>query len=174
MKRVQILCWYDCVGQSIRIPVGWCFRTPKNKDYSWWTKPLLWIMKGVTYPLLPFKFIIDHAKKCPGTYHHTIIYHLKFDVSIHLDIIHKWGCFNFCCGMFCFLTLFVLPLSSMVEQQENHPPWNPQGTWPADFMKLLRGANLRGFDTTSVRWMWRKKHHPGWWFGLVAFETCVF
>ena len=45
-------------------------------------------------------------KKCPSTYH-IIIYHLEFDVNIHLDIIHKWGCWIFVGGMFCFLPLFL-------------------------------------------------------------------
>ena len=153
MKSVQILCWYDCVGQFIGIPVGWWFQHPNKRT-----------------TVLPGKFIIDHGKN-PGTepYHHIPSIWCQHPPDIIRDSYQVGSFFAVCFSYFLYFSyVFSLLLHGGTTRNTLH---DPQGTWPADFMKLPRGAwsvDQFGFD---VSFMWLR--HPllvgGWNYFLVIY-----
>ena len=81
-------------------------------------------------------------KKSPSTYHTIPSYTISNLMSTSIWILSINGVVEFLLALCCFLMLFLFPPTPPWWW---NPPWNPQGTWLADFMKLPRGANLRGF-----------------------------
>ena len=115
----------------------WCKQIHREKTYVQCANPMLiWLCWSI-YRYFHWLMVSKPEKRTTLNHEWNNPHLLKFDVSIHL-ILSKWGCF-LCCRLFCFLR-FCFPFlhggttkktSSMI----------PQGTWLADFMKLLRGAS---------------------------------
>ena len=107
MKSVQILGWYDCVGQFIGIPVGWWFRHP-NKRTS----------------VLPGKFIIDHGKN-PGI--HTIPSYTIYLMSAS-TWYYSWQLPSgfFFCGVFLIFFVFFVRFFPPPPwwNHKKHPQWS--------------------------------------------------